>query len=106
MGVTALGFVVLLGIQALLAKRMASQTTAIQEHYIPIIEYGPRLATDFEHLRRHLQDAVAAQDPEALSRTKDVHDHMVSDIQVAAEKSRPWTRRSSPGRWTSTTGLR
>jgi CheY-like chemotaxis protein len=49
-----------------LGLRQAREIEDVERRMVPKLELGPRLQTDFEHLRQTMQEAVAAQDPNAL----------------------------------------
>ncbi len=53
------------------ANRVTQRMTRIREHYVPRVELRPRLEGEFERMRRGMQDAVASQDLESLSQTRD-----------------------------------
>jgi signal transduction histidine kinase len=80
---SALAFVILILAQSILTGRMRSQVTKIQSQYIPIIEFGPKLETDFEHLRRSFQDSVAAQDREGLAKALDIKNKLIAEVAEA-----------------------
>jgi len=84
-GATAFAFLILICAEAFLTNRMAEQLTKIQKHYIPILEFGPRLESGFEHLRRSFQDSVAAQDKEALEKTAAIKDSFLNDLAAAKD---------------------
>jgi two-component system chemotaxis sensor kinase CheA len=63
----ALALVLLLSTGALVASRVEQQLSLIQLRYVPKLELGPRLESQFEHVVRSLQDAVAAQEIAGLS---------------------------------------
>jgi signal transduction histidine kinase/ActR/RegA family two-component response regulator len=70
LSVVALGFAVLTGLSRLVEHKVERELTLIQERFIPLIALGPKLEQGFERLRRGLQDAVAAQDVDALNETE------------------------------------
>jgi CheY-like chemotaxis protein/methyl-accepting chemotaxis protein len=49
-----------------LGLRQAQEIQDVESRMVPKLELGPRLQSEFEHLRRSMQEAVAAQDPAAL----------------------------------------
>lgn len=61
---------------------MERQVDRIRERFIPIIELGPRLTTDFEHLRRAFQDGVAAQDNQAVEQTHLVEEKLLDEVEA------------------------
>ena len=79
-GITALGFIVLIAANILVTHRVEQQLEKIHQNYIPLIELGPRLEAQFGALKRSLQDAVAAQDVEALAATGPLKDKFLADL--------------------------
>lgn len=65
--VAASALVLLLSTGALVASRVEHQLSLVQRRYLPKLELGPALESQFEHIARSLQDAVAAQDAAALN---------------------------------------
>src|SRR3954463_14493776 len=51
-------------------QRVSRQLEDVQQRQLPKLELGPKLETEVEHLRRALQDAVAARDLDALAVTR------------------------------------
>jgi len=85
LGSKVFAFTVLICAQAILTSRMEKQLRTIQRQYIPVMEFGPRLESGFEHLRRSFQDSVAAQDQEALAKTVAIKNAFLGDIESAGE---------------------
>jgi CheY-like chemotaxis protein/signal transduction histidine kinase len=50
----------------------------IEERMVPKLELGPRLELEFEHLRKGMQDAVAAQDPASLDASIEVRNRLIA----------------------------
>ncbi|HVZ72935.1 MAG TPA: response regulator [Polyangia bacterium] len=68
--VAAGAFILVIVAGSISAALTERQLETIRERYLPIIEIGPRLEAQFEHLRRGLQDATAARDAEMLQGTR------------------------------------
>jgi signal transduction histidine kinase/CheY-like chemotaxis protein len=88
-GVAALAFIVLIVTSAVTASRVSRQLDVIEAQYIPKVELGPQLESQFDNLRRALQDAVAARDADALDDTKKLHDEFVGRLAAAAPVVNP-----------------
>jgi phosphoglycerate-specific signal transduction histidine kinase len=54
---------------ALIGQKQARDLADVEGRLIPRLSFGPRIETEFEHLRQGMQDAVAAQDKAALDAT-------------------------------------
>lgn len=90
-GAAGAAFVVLIATQTFLARQMNHQISTIQNQFIPLIELGPRLESQFDHLRRSFQDSVAAQDTEALEKTGALRAELLKDLsstQTVVDASR------------------
>jgi signal transduction histidine kinase/CheY-like chemotaxis protein/HAMP domain-containing protein len=85
----ALAFIVLLVSSATISNRTQDQLTDIEKRYLPRLELGPRLETQFEHLQRGLQDAVAARDAEALEATRATKDGLLAELAAARTVADP-----------------
>jgi signal transduction histidine kinase/CheY-like chemotaxis protein/HAMP domain-containing protein len=84
-GTTALGFVLMLGGVALSAHRQGLELQDVERRLVPKLELGPRLQFQFEQLRQSLQDAVAAQDLQALEGTRDKKNELLRLTAGASE---------------------
>jgi PAS domain S-box-containing protein len=82
-GVAAVAFVLLIVASALIAKRVESQLTTIQERYVPRVELEPQLRGQFERIQRGFQDAVASRDVDALSAVGEMSTTFVAQLAVA-----------------------
>ncbi|HEY3667818.1 MAG TPA: response regulator, partial [Polyangiaceae bacterium] len=51
---------------ALIGAQQTRDLQDVEQRLVPKLELGPKLEAEFEHLRQAMQDAVAAQDPQAL----------------------------------------
>lgn len=89
LGVLTLGFAVLIGVSSLVEQQVEQNLTLIQERFIPLIALGPKLDHQFERVRRGLQDAVAAQDVDALIATERDKASMLSTLAAARAVMRP-----------------
>jgi signal transduction histidine kinase len=73
--IVALLFVSLLtmvAINRITTDLLGRQLDSIQQEYVPLLTYGPKVDTAFEDVVRRMQDAVGAQDAEVLEAvTKD-----------------------------------
>ncbi len=88
-GAMAFAFVVLIIADRYIATRVLLRLSEIQDHYVPMVELGPRLEAEFEHIQRALQDAVAVNDVEALEEThslmKEFSDELASVREVVGK---------------------
>jgi CheY-like chemotaxis protein len=82
-GVAAASLAVLIALSAARAAQIERQLSAIRDRHIPRLEQGPRLNHQFERVRRALQDAVAAQDREALADTQGARDEFLRLLRAA-----------------------
>jgi CheY-like chemotaxis protein/signal transduction histidine kinase len=88
-GAAALAFVILILIGTLSEHRVERQLAAIQERYVPKVELGPQLESQFERLRRSMQDAVATQDMEALAATRQLLSQFLDQLAAARDAVTP-----------------
>ena len=84
-GATALAFVLLIVVSALIGVREERRLADLEGRLLPKLELGPQIEGDFDHLRRSLQDAVAAQDIEALGDTRVLLGQLTRRITGARE---------------------
>ncbi|HKP61270.1 MAG TPA: response regulator [Polyangiales bacterium] len=75
--VAAAGFLVMIASSAAISSQIEQQLAQIRHRHVPRLTLGPRLNQSFERLRQALQDAVAAQDMEALEATEDLRDRLL-----------------------------
>ncbi|MEI9948851.1 MAG: response regulator [Pseudomonadota bacterium] len=54
---------------ALIGAQQTRDLRDVEQRLVPKLELGPKLQTEFDHLRQAMQDAVAAQDAPALEAT-------------------------------------
>jgi CheY-like chemotaxis protein/signal transduction histidine kinase/HAMP domain-containing protein len=77
---TALGFILTLGVGALSSVRQNRQLDNVEGRLVPKLELRPRLEASFERLRQSMQDAVAAEDVEALDGSRETKNELLSLI--------------------------
>ena len=83
-GAAALALVVLIVVTTIISDRMTQHLSELQQRYVPQVELGPTLEGQFEDITRALQDAVAADDTEALAETRSLKDAFLSRLSIAA----------------------
>jgi CheY-like chemotaxis protein/signal transduction histidine kinase len=64
--ITTVAFAAVLLVYAVVGYRETLDLNDVESRMVPKLELGPKLESQFEHLRQSMQDAVAAQDPAAL----------------------------------------
>ncbi len=69
-GATACAFALVILTGSLSGVRESERLEVLERRLLPLLELGPQLEVDFEHLRQTLRDAAAAQDPETLAETR------------------------------------
>jgi CheY-like chemotaxis protein/HAMP domain-containing protein len=67
-------------VSMVLRVRQVTYLDDLEGRLVPKLELGPKLETDFDQLRRRMQDAVAAQDPAALASTLEAKDRLITDV--------------------------
>src|SRR5262245_59383048 len=82
-GATALAFALVIGVNAVISQQHSARLIDVEQRLVPKLELGPELGTQFDQLRRSLQDAVAAQDAEALSLTKTRKERFLQTLESA-----------------------
>jgi hypothetical protein len=82
-GAAALGLVMVMALTALIGLRETRELQAIENRLLPRLALGPRLEADFERLGRAMQDAVAAQDRQAVDETASIRRAMFERIAAA-----------------------
>jgi CheY-like chemotaxis protein len=82
-GAAALAFILLILVSSLISGRVTRQLADIEGRLIPKLALGPELDGQYERLGRSLQDAVAAQDPDALAATERLRDRMLATLDSA-----------------------
>lgn len=81
----ALSLVTLTVTGSLVASRVEDQLTLIQRRYMPKLELGPKLESEFERVTRSLQDAVAAQDLASLDESAALKGGLSSQLSAAKQ---------------------
>jgi signal transduction histidine kinase len=84
-GAAAAGLVLVMLLTALIGVRESRELRAIEGRLLPRLALGPRLEADFDRLSRSMQDAVAAQDPQALDDAHAIRDAMFERIAGAPQ---------------------
>jgi signal transduction histidine kinase len=82
-GAAALGLLLVIGSSAIIGIRETRDLKVLEGRLLPKLVLGPRLEEDFDRLGRGLQDAVAAQDHQALGETRAIRDQMFRRIATA-----------------------
>lgn len=90
----ALSFIILITSNIVIKKNIETELSKIHKSYIPLIEIGPRLESQFSNIMRGLQDSVAAYDLEGLKTTETLNRQLVNELGKAAEIIYP----GAPGR--------
>jgi signal transduction histidine kinase/ActR/RegA family two-component response regulator len=84
LSVLTLGFGVLIAVSSVVERQVERDLALIQERFIPLIALGPQLEQGFERMRRALQDAVAAQDSDALRDTEQTKSALLETVEASA----------------------
>ncbi|MEP7052520.1 MAG: response regulator [Pseudomonadota bacterium] len=79
----ALALLVMLIGSALISAEQTGDVRVVEQQLIPKLELGPKLEAQFEHLRQAMQDAAAAQDPQALEAALERRNHLFDIIAEA-----------------------
>lgn len=79
-GIGAFSFFVAILTNVILTKQVLREFTSIQNEYVPMVELGPRLDVQFEKIQRSFQDAVGANDREALAETAKLKDEFFHQL--------------------------
>ncbi len=87
-GVSAACFIALIAVDTASRARSERELRVIRDTHVPRLEQGPRLNAQYERVRRSMQDAVAAQDREALAATDAAKEEFLRDLR-AARLARP-----------------
>ncbi len=82
-GTAAAALIILIVTGTAISSRTEGELAAIQNRHLPRLRLGPQLQTDFERLKRGMQDAVAARDVEAVNATRATLDGFYADLQGA-----------------------
>lgn len=81
----ALSFAILITANVLIKKNIETELSKIHKSFIPLIEIGPRLESQFSNIMRALQDSVAANDLEGLKATETLNRQLHDELGKAAE---------------------
>lgn len=84
-GAIGLSFILLITANILIKKNVEKELVKIHKSYIPLIELGPHLESQFMTIMRGLQDAVAAHDLEGLKATEALNRQLLNDLGKASE---------------------
>src|SRR3569623_1491136 len=79
-GTAAAAILVLIISSLVIAQRADEQLSNVRERFLPKLEVGPLLEKQFEHLRRDIEDDVAARDAEVLAATRKDLDDFVAQL--------------------------
>jgi signal transduction histidine kinase len=82
-GAVAASFFVLMAVSWQLDSRMETQTAIIRDHFIPYVELGYRLETQFDGIALNLRDAVSAQDIGELKQAQESKDKLMHELDSA-----------------------
>jgi methyl-accepting chemotaxis protein len=82
-GLATLSFLVLLGVTRVLNQRNAALLAQIEKGYEPALEMSSELEVTVDSIQRALQDAVAAEDLEALAHADQLRDNFMRHIEAA-----------------------
>jgi signal transduction histidine kinase/CheY-like chemotaxis protein/HAMP domain-containing protein len=84
-GSVAIALVAAVLTNVVVARRVDAQLATMQEHLIPKLTLGPNVERDFASLKRAYQDAVAANDIEALDATRTLRDRVLERLDGGRE---------------------
>ncbi|HWZ92451.1 MAG TPA: ATP-binding protein, partial [Polyangiaceae bacterium] len=82
-GTAALALSIMLVGSALIGAQQSRDLRDVEQRLVPKLELGPKLENEFDHLRQAMQDAVAAQDNDALEATQETRNRIVELIGEA-----------------------
>mgnify|MGYP000873803191 CR=1 FL=1 len=82
-GSVALAFVIMLASSAVVAYRVDAELARIEQQFLPRIEVGPRLVSEFENVTRAFQDAVASHDTDSLDRAREAEKIFLDELLAA-----------------------
>jgi hypothetical protein len=88
-GTAASALLILIAVSAAISARTEQELAAIQERHLPRLQLGPRLAGEFEQLKRALQDAVAARDPEAVTASGAIESKFLAELDGSSAALTP-----------------
>jgi signal transduction histidine kinase/DNA-binding response OmpR family regulator len=90
-GAAALALTAMVTTSSLFTERVSRHLSAIEQRYLPRMELGHRLEDQFDGIRRSFQDAVAAQDRDALASTRALKDAFLLELAHARDVIDPAT---------------
>ena len=82
-GTAAAALGILIAASVVISSRAEQELAKIQERHLPRLQLGPQLQADFDRLKRGLQDAVAARDPEAIAGTRQIEVVFLEHLDAA-----------------------
>lgn len=80
-----LGFLAVLGSSTYLGAQNLAELEMIHAGYVPALELSRALETSLQSLQRAMQDAVAAEDVEALTDTRELRDGFLSQLRAGRD---------------------
>jgi CheY-like chemotaxis protein/HAMP domain-containing protein len=86
---TTFAFATVLGVSAWFGLRESQKLADVEGRMVPKLELGPRLESEFEHLRQSMQEAVAAQDPAALDESIQLRNAFIASVSSAGAALTP-----------------
>jgi PAS domain S-box-containing protein len=81
--ITAAAFVGIIVANFFLSDRVITELENLEKRYVPMVDLEPRMTAHLEHLSRALQDAVAADDLEALEETRRLKDGFLAQVSAS-----------------------
>lgn len=85
----AAAFLLVVVVGWITGRRVDAHLQEIEDRQVPMLSLGPRLQGDLDAIRSGLEDAVAAQDPDALLATQSSLQTMTRRIDEAADSMEP-----------------
>lgn len=82
-GIAGLTFVASAVVGLFTADSVVKSVERIEARYVPLVELGPRLESDFDQLARRFQDSVASRDLEALEATRASEQQILDRLAAA-----------------------
>jgi signal transduction histidine kinase/DNA-binding response OmpR family regulator len=89
LAVLTLAFAVLLVTSASSDARVEQQLRSIARQHVPDLTLGPKLGAQLGNLRRALQDAVSAEDAQALEDTHTLRDELLTQARMSERAGSP-----------------
>lgn len=83
-GTVTAAFIILIGVNWYLNAEVENHTALIRDQFIPHVELGYRLETQFEAIALRLRDAVSAQDMNELNSTAELGDKLMNELDSAS----------------------